>query len=260
MSHLQQKIFVKNAVDLINSKIKIDSVLEIGSYDNNGSIKSIFPNDIDYLGLDLTEGPNVDMVYDGYNLNLNKKFKLTICSEVFEHDINWKNTFQNMINHSEHNGFLVFTCASRGRPEHGTKRTNPNDSPGTQAIGSDYYKNLTEKDFRKFFNIGSIFKSHFFYFEKTSMDLYFIGSFVNNLDDDLSSFLLKYKKDLENKTNEIKKTKNTYLSFLTHFILSLDYPLRKVLLFQSSERAYQNYLLIRKKTIAFLTSYFKKFD
>jgi hypothetical protein len=258
MSHLQQKIFVKHAINLINSKIAIESVLEIGSYDNNGSIRSIFPNNIDYLGLDLTEGPNVDMVYDGYNLNLNKKFTLTICSEVFEHDVNWQNTFKNMINHSENNGFLVFTCASRGRPEHGTKRTNPNDSPGTQAIGSNYYKNLTEKDFRKFFNLDSIFKSHFFYFEKTSMDLYFIGSFVKNLDDDFNSFINKYKKDLENKTNEIKKTRNIYLSFLAHFILSLDYPVRKILLLQSSESAYQNYLLARKKTISFLTSYFIK--
>ena len=43
-------------------------------------------------------------------------------------------------------GLFTFTCASTGRPEHGTRRTSSSVSYGTVANiedMQDYYKNLT---------------------------------------------------------------------------------------------------------------------
>ena len=70
---------------------------------------------------------------------------------------------------------MAFTCASRGRPEHGTRRTDARDSPGTQAEGLDYYRNLTEADFARAIRLSDSFDEHCFWFLRTSFDLYFAG-------------------------------------------------------------------------------------
>ena len=48
-------------------------------------------------------------------------------------------------------GLFTFTCASTGRPEHGTRRSGPQDAPLLMEQGDwgDYYKNLTEEDIRE---------------------------------------------------------------------------------------------------------------
>lgn len=75
-------------------------------------------------------------------------------------------------------GLFCFTCASTGRPEHGTRRTTPNDSYGT--IGNlndmqDYYKNLTEKDINDVLNLNELFSVWDTYYCNSSKDLYFVG-------------------------------------------------------------------------------------
>ena len=71
----------------------------------------------------------------------------------------------------------MFTCASTGRAEHGTKRTTPNDSYGT--IGnlddmSNYYKNLTEIDVNKVLNFNNLFSTWDTYYNSEMKDLYFV--------------------------------------------------------------------------------------
>jgi hypothetical protein len=73
------------------------------------------------------------------------------------------------------NGLVVMTCATTGRPEHGTSRTTPNDSPLTTNIGWDYYKNLTEEDFRNKLDIDNMFSTYKFEVESANKDLYFYG-------------------------------------------------------------------------------------
>lgn len=75
-------------------------------------------------------------------------------------------------------GLFLFTCASTGRKEHGTRRTTPHDSYGT--IGnindmSDYYKNLTEKDLNEVLNLNDLFSVWDTYYCYDSKDLYFLG-------------------------------------------------------------------------------------
>ena len=76
------------------------------------------------------------------------------------------------------NGVFCFTCASTGRAEHGTRRTDPGSSYGT--IGnledmSDYYKNLTEIDLNNVLNLNNLFSKWDTYYNSYMADLYFVG-------------------------------------------------------------------------------------
>ena len=194
MAHPQQLNFLNEfSVRLFEEKkaSKID-ILEIGSYEVNASIKDLF-NGSNYTGIDLIDGPGVDLVMNGEDIySLNKKFDVIISSECFEHAVNWKKIFKAMINCVKDDGYVVMTCASKGRTEHGTKRADFYDSvahnyevtssPGTD---DDYYKNLNKKDFYKNFEISKIFNKHFFFYNIHSFDLYFVGQKKNILESKL---------------------------------------------------------------------------
>jgi len=73
---------------------------------------------------------------------------------------------------------FLFTCASTGRKEHGTRRTSPQNSYGT--IGNisdmyDYYKNLTEKDLNEVLNLNDLFSVWDTYYCEAHKDLFFVG-------------------------------------------------------------------------------------
>lgn len=65
------------------------------------------------------------------------------------------------------------TCATIGRPEHGTERTTPGDSPLTIAKGWTYYRNLISEDFESALALSSMFSE--FTFVTQGEDLYFYG-------------------------------------------------------------------------------------
>jgi hypothetical protein len=70
---------------------------------------------------------------------------------------------------------VLFTCASKGRPEHGTTRSQPRLSPGTQSIQLDYYMNLEEVDFKEILDFDLTFQKYLFYYNSVAFDLYFVG-------------------------------------------------------------------------------------
>ncbi|MDA8952462.1 class I SAM-dependent methyltransferase [Pseudomonadales bacterium] len=175
MSHFQQQKLLQLAVEYFGLGSQQDlAVLEIGSYDVNGSIRSLF-NAQNYVGVDLVEGPGVDVVAGGQSLDFaDAKFDVVLSCEVFEHNPFWQETFENMHRMLKPGGLLIMTCASRGRREHGTTRTSPENSPGTQSLDWDYYRNLTAADF-DCFDVDAMFSSHRFDYNKFSRDLYFLG-------------------------------------------------------------------------------------
>ena len=149
-------------------------ILEVGSYIVNDTIRQFLPQK-NYIGVDLTEGPGVDVVGDGHALKFDDaEFDLAISCEVFEHNPFWKETFRNMYRMTKPGGFIVFTCVSTGRLEHGTKRSSPQVSPGTQAIQWNYYRNLAVKDFGPIVS-DLLFEFISFSYNKVSQDLYFVG-------------------------------------------------------------------------------------
>jgi SAM-dependent methyltransferase len=148
------------------------SVLDIGSLDINGNNRYLFEQ-CNYTGIDIGEGNNVDVVCSGHLFKSDDLFDVVISTECFEHDEHWQKTLKNVINNLlKDGGLFLFSCAAPGRPEHGTKRTSPKDSPFT----NDYYRNLSEADIRSVLNCDEIFSNYKF---KTRtdfpQDLYFYG-------------------------------------------------------------------------------------
>ncbi len=147
-------------------------VLEVGSLNINGTVRDFFSNNKLYVGIDLIQGNGVDLVCAGNELDhQDGLYDTVISTECFEHDKNWKETFQNMYRMTCSQGMVIFTCASDGRAEHGTTRTTPADSPAT----NDYYQNLNQADFTQAFSIYDMFSKHLFEYNPVTCDLYFWG-------------------------------------------------------------------------------------
>jgi SAM-dependent methyltransferase len=175
MAHLQQLRFVEIASMHMTRTWDGLSVLEIGSHNVNGSIRPFFAGS-EYVGVDLSAGRDVDVVASGHDVAFpDGRFDLAICCESFEHNPEWLGTFTNMHRMTKPRGMVVVTCASRGRREHGTARTSPGESPGTAAVGWNYYRNLNRSDFVKRLNLRDMFEAHAFFTNDVSKDLYFIG-------------------------------------------------------------------------------------
>jgi SAM-dependent methyltransferase len=185
MSHPQQQNFCRLVYKNFFRGKKI-SILEIGSYNVNGTIRDIFSSQ-EYVGVDVKKGPCVDIVYDGLNLDIQNKFDLSISCECFEHNPYYLENFKKMIEQTKNDGVVVFTCASIFRKEHGTTRTTPADSPGSMEKW-DYYKNLFKKDFEKKIDMTKIFYKHQFYYNLFSYDLFFIGIKSENYSENFKIF------------------------------------------------------------------------
>jgi SAM-dependent methyltransferase len=178
MAHEKQREFFRK-VKSMNPQFFTDvKVLDIGSLDINGSNRHAFEHPYSYIGVDLSEGKNVDVICPGHLYESGYQFDTVISSECFEHDMYYARTLQNMVKLTRPGGLLLFTCASTGRPEHGTLKTNPQDAPFLLSMGekwANYYKNLTEDDIRAVIDINNTFSSYGFEYEPVSCDLYFWG-------------------------------------------------------------------------------------
>jgi SAM-dependent methyltransferase len=175
VSHPEQLEFIRIAYGLLPEHLVNGKVLEIGSYDVNGSTRNTFDGASEYVGVDIVAGPGVDMVCFGHEISLPEKtFKVSLSVNCFEHDEYWVETFRNMIRLTSAGGVVIFTCASTGFPEHGTRRSEPSLSPGTQSAGLDYYRNLTAAHFYSHFNLDEFFTQYRFWYLKNSCDLYLL--------------------------------------------------------------------------------------
>ncbi|WP_417872067.1 tetratricopeptide repeat protein [Winogradskyella sp.] len=172
--HWQAQQFISTVASCFSKNHFFESVLEVGAHVVNGSVRDTISSPL-YLGVDLSSGDGVDIVCSGHQFSSSERFKLCISCECFEHNPYYLETFDNMIKHLSGDGLILFTCASTGRPEHGTTRTTPELSPGTTSINWDYYKNLVESDFSKSQNLKEL-DYYFFLTNEVSKDLYFVGA------------------------------------------------------------------------------------
>lgn len=172
MAHALQQEFCFKVVKMFPAYFANAIVLDIGSGDVNGNNKLFFKDSF-IVGVDVALGPNVDIIDGAQNLKFRDSFFDTIIStECWEHNPQWAESMKNAIRMLKHNGLFLFTCATTGRPEHGTSASKPYQSFATR-IGIDYYKNLTEEDIRKAINIEENFEM--FEFSTKAQDLYFWG-------------------------------------------------------------------------------------
>jgi len=191
MAHVQQQAYIAHHATnepmkkffgfdsefLPNNPLK---VLEVGSYNINGTVRDSFnkSRQFSYVGADVAKGPCVDIVCPGHLLAAEDGFfDFIISCECFEHDMHYEKTLPNIIRMLSPKGGLLFSCATTGRPEHGTPVTSPQDCPPTQGHSewASYYKNLTEEDIRGVIDVDDIFSEYEFSVDTDAKDLYFYG-------------------------------------------------------------------------------------
>jgi len=88
-------------------------VVDFGSYDVNGTLKPIF-KDCKYIGLDMAEGPNVDIVCnvnEGVPLEDNYA-DVVVSSSCFEHDMFFWESFLEMCRVVKPGGFIYINVPS----------------------------------------------------------------------------------------------------------------------------------------------------
>ena len=129
--HKQARDFTVFVQKLLLDFFKNKQVLDVGSGDINGNNRFLF-EDCDYHGNDVIQARNVTIVSKTKDLPFNNNtFDTIVSTECFEHDPEYKESFQKIYDMLKPDGLFCFTCASTGRAEHGTRRTTPQDSYGT---------------------------------------------------------------------------------------------------------------------------------
>ena len=179
MAHPNQQTFCERVRLMFPEYFTGVDVCDIGSLDINGNNQYLF-SDYTYIGVDVGKGKNVNVVSKGHEFKPlhGDKYDTVISTECLEHDMYWYLTLNNICeNLVKSKGLVMFTCATTGRPEHGTRRTQPLDSPFTSTFEewSDYYMNLTEQDVRDAVDLDKYFSVYHFYVDHDSCDLYFWG-------------------------------------------------------------------------------------
>lgn len=153
-------------------------VLDVGGGDINGNNRHYFRN-CEYRANDVVQAPNVTIVAKTSDLTFaDETFDVIISSECFEHDMYYKESFQTIARMLKPGGLFVFTCASTGRPEHGTRRTcNTSYTLRLHEAHQwhDYYKNLTAEDVNEAIPVDDIFQTYAFFYDEKPCDLYFYG-------------------------------------------------------------------------------------
>lgn len=100
------------------TNIENKKILDVGSYDVNGTMKPIFEKG-QYIGLDMEEGPNVDVVGVSHDIPFkDNEFDIIACSSCFEHDDMFWVSFQEMCRVLKPGGYMYVQAPSNG-PYHG---------------------------------------------------------------------------------------------------------------------------------------------
>jgi SAM-dependent methyltransferase len=175
MAHPEQAEFFSGVRAHYPASFKGARVLEVGSLDINGSVRELF-SDCRYTGVDLQIGPGVDLACQGQLVEFpTHHFDTTISAECLEHNPFWRETVANMLRMTRPAGLVMISCATTGRLEHGTTRTNPDASPFTSAEKWDYYKNLTAADIEQSLNLDGWLADWASWTNFITKDLYFVG-------------------------------------------------------------------------------------
>ena len=100
----------------IYSDLKTAKILEIGSYDVNGSLRDHALPTTHYVGVDMEAGPGVDVVVQaGAPLPFDdESFDLILASSVFEHDAAFWVTFVEMCRKVKSGGYVYINAPSNG--------------------------------------------------------------------------------------------------------------------------------------------------
>jgi hypothetical protein len=168
MSHPNQRLFL-HTVRLRHPRAFLDVIaIDVGSKNINGCNRPLFRGNSHYIGIDLSEGPNVDVVGRAHLvLPALPPCDTIISTEALEHDSTYGQTLLAMYTSLKGGGLMVITCAGEGRQEHGTDEHEAWCSPDT----TDYYKNVTNAMFAAILR-PAWFESYHLRQHKTDLQFY----------------------------------------------------------------------------------------
>lgn len=115
------------------------AVLEIGSLDVNGGVRSLFENASHYHGIDVTDGPGVDEVADGADWQPTRQFDVVVSTEVLEHAPRWRDVVRNAWAAVVGGGTCIITCATEPREPHSAV-------DGWEVREGEWYANVAARD------------------------------------------------------------------------------------------------------------------
>lgn len=166
MAHPAQQKFCRDVKCRFPGFFQKTRVLEIGSRDVNGSVRSQFSG-CDYMGIDAEAGNGVDQICLGHEFEAPPESFDVVCSlETFEHDPHASKTVSHMLSLLRPGGLFFMTCAGNGRKEHGTSRTGKLYGPNP-----DFYENVSLEMFLEWIKATS-FEELFLKHNIARSDLY----------------------------------------------------------------------------------------
>lgn len=111
-------------------------VLDVGGRDINGSPRSLFGDATSYIGVDLMEGPGVNLVGDIIGMGLTDYADTVLCLEVLEHAEDWPAIVTALATACRLHGTVIVTCAGPGREPHSA-------ADGGGLRGGEWYRNVS---------------------------------------------------------------------------------------------------------------------
>lgn len=118
-------------------------VLEIGSYNVNGSIRPLFADSTHYVGIDRRPGRDVDIVAEASEFDGAGEFDVAISMEAMEHTPRPRDILECAGRAIKRGGILILTCASPVRAPHACNG-GPVVPPNEHYRGIDPNDLLTE--------------------------------------------------------------------------------------------------------------------
>ena len=120
-------------------------VLELGSYNVNGSVRALWPANVGWYGIDVRPGPGVNEVADARDYDGNEEYDLVICTEMMEHCKYANRVLKSAYKSLKPGGNLIATMAGEGRAPH----NGDGDPFDHKAPGAEWYANVTEASLRR---------------------------------------------------------------------------------------------------------------
>lgn len=114
-------------------------VVEFGSRDANGNVRDLLTGE--YVGVDLCDGPNVDVVADASVVELDPA-DVVLCLEVLEHTPIPHLIVENAYRTLKPGGRLILTCAGQGRTPHG-------QHGASRPVDGEHYRNIDAGHLRR---------------------------------------------------------------------------------------------------------------
>ncbi len=128
---------------IIGNTFDHEAVLELGSCDVNGAVRTYFPNASRYVGLDIEAGEGVDVIADAVTWRPEPAgtFDVVVSTSLFEHTPDWREIVETAAWHCKPDGIVAFTTVHAPFPPHAPR--------GGPLEDGDYYGDVLEADLEK---------------------------------------------------------------------------------------------------------------